>query len=307
MNYQTIKKAIRSRMFWSLVFNKLHSFVPLYVIRNRNIRFQNKICKSYYKCAKKYRRIIEEGVSCSEFSQKSDKIWICWFQGEENAPDLVKACIESVRRSMPEKDIVVLTDMNIEQYTDFPEYIIKKRQQGIISAAHFSDLLRVELLCRHGGMWIDSTVLCTADGTPQYIKDSDFFVYKQLNTINLDEDPIVCSSWLISSVSNQKILLLTRKLLWTYWKKAKRVENYFLFHIFLSLSARRYGELWEEVPFYNNHCPHELFRELEKEYTEKKWQRIVEKSDFHKLSHHITFSTEKRTIYNHIIDKYSSR
>lgn len=302
-----IKKSIKNGMFLTLLFNKLHACIPLYYIKNKNIRFQNRASKTYYKYQKKYKKLIDEGVPNEKCSRSSNKVWICWFQGEENAPDLVKACIESVRRAMPEKDVVILTDNNIYQYTKFPDYIINKRKNGKISDAHFSDLLRVELLCRHGGIWIDATVLCTADYVPSYLLESKLFVYKQLNLTNLDDDPIVCSSWLISSVSNHKILLLTRKLLWHYWKNSTHLENYFLFHIFLSIAAKKYEQLWDEIPLYNNHSPHELFKKLEYDYTEKKWKIITNKSDFHKLSHHVEFSSKGNTIYNFIINEYRSR
>ena len=302
-----IKKSIKNGMFFTQLFNKMHSCFPLYFIKNKNVRFKNRVCKTYYKYKRKYKKLIDEGVQDSERSRNSKKVWICWFQGEENAPDLVKACIESVRRAMPEKDIIILTDNNIYQYANFPDYIVNKRKNGRISDAHFSDLLRVELLCQYGGTWIDATVLCTANSIPSYLIDSKFFVYKQLNLTNLDNEPIVCSSWLISSVSNHKILLLTRKLLWQYWKDSTHVENYFLFHIFLSIAAKKYEQLWNEIPLYNNHSPHELFKKLEHDYTENEWEIITKKSDFHKLSHHVHFSSEGNTIYNFIINKFLPR
>ena len=36
-------------------------------------------------------------------------IWICWFQGIENAPDIVKKCYDSVKRNMPDSNITVIT------------------------------------------------------------------------------------------------------------------------------------------------------------------------------------------------------
>ena len=46
--------------------------------------------------------------------------------------------------------------------------IEEKFEKGKIGMAHFSDLLRISLLAKWGGMWIDSTALCT---------DEDFFRY----------------------------------------------------------------------------------------------------------------------------------
>lgn len=66
-----------------------------------------------------------------------------------------------------------------------------------------------------------------------------------MDLIRMDEMPSIASSWFISSVSNNKILLLTRKLLFTYWKEHSNLNNYFYF-IFLTMSARRYSQEWEK-------------------------------------------------------------
>lgn len=40
-----------------------------------------------------------------------DKIWICWWQGLENAPEIVKACVESIRRNAGGYDVVCITEL----------------------------------------------------------------------------------------------------------------------------------------------------------------------------------------------------
>ncbi|MDY2924013.1 MAG: capsular polysaccharide synthesis protein, partial [Treponema sp.] len=82
----------------------------------------------------------------------SDTVWWCWFQGEENAPDVAKACLESVRKNMSGKQVIVITEKNMYDYVSMPDFIIEKYKKGIISKTHFSDLLRLELLIRHGGL-----------------------------------------------------------------------------------------------------------------------------------------------------------
>ena len=57
--------------------------------------------------------------------KSSDKIWICWFKGMENAPEIVKKCYKSVVENNPDKEVIVLTTENIEQYISFPNYIIE--------------------------------------------------------------------------------------------------------------------------------------------------------------------------------------
>ncbi|HGG8842291.1 TPA: capsular polysaccharide synthesis protein, partial [Enterobacter soli] len=64
-------------------------------------------------------KIQPESASNTEPTQ-SRIIWICWFQGLESAPELVKRCIESVQRNTPDAQVVILTDDNIPDYLSLP-------------------------------------------------------------------------------------------------------------------------------------------------------------------------------------------
>ena len=123
--------------------------------------------------------IQKEKDYCNErvMRDKPRKIWFCWLQGMENAPELVKVCHESLCKNIKDREIVVLTNENLSQYVHLPEYIERKHKKGIIPDAAFTDMLRLELLCKHGGAWIDSTVLCTGEDGINYLLDADFFCF----------------------------------------------------------------------------------------------------------------------------------
>ena len=36
----------------------------------------------------------------------NDIVWFCWLQGIENAPELVRRCLESLQRNIPDKKII---------------------------------------------------------------------------------------------------------------------------------------------------------------------------------------------------------
>ena len=61
--------------------------------------------KTKQKLEKKYKWKLEEfDKTYTEKEHKtSDTIWICWFQGMDNAPDLVKKCYQSVVKNNPDK------------------------------------------------------------------------------------------------------------------------------------------------------------------------------------------------------------
>lgn len=88
------------------------------------------------------------------------KVWLCWWQGIDNAPALVQRCVESIRRNVKEHDVIILTDENYRRYVDIPDWIVDKYRNGVFSRTHFSDILRYCLLSQHGGLWLDATFFC---------------------------------------------------------------------------------------------------------------------------------------------------
>ena len=75
--------------------------------------------------------------------------------------EIVKICVESIKKNAGDHRVIILTDDNYKQYVDIPEWVEEKKKKGVISRTHYSDILRLSLLARHGGMWIDSTFYCT--------------------------------------------------------------------------------------------------------------------------------------------------
>lgn len=89
-------------------------------------------------------------------------IWVFWYQGEDDKmPEVVKMCINSIRRNANGHKVVVLTKYNWDDFIQMPDYIMKGVQNGYITLTHFSDLLRVSLLYEYGGLWMDATLYVT--------------------------------------------------------------------------------------------------------------------------------------------------
>ena len=260
--------------------------------------------KDYSKLYIKYKNIIDKGVEKPLVHEHSNKVWVCWFQGYESAPQLVKACINSMHKVMPEKEIIILTTNNLKEYIQLPAYVEEKFKKGKIGMAHYSDLLRVSLLAKWGGMWIDSTALCTDENFFKYADKQDLFVFKQLNLGTQEESPIIASSWFISSEIGNPIITLTRNLLYEYWKDYDYLLNYFTFHLFFTMACRRYKEEWDNVPTFNNNSPHVLMFELKNNYSSARWKQLIEMSGIHKLQRYDDFSNLKNSNYSKIIDTY---
>lgn len=271
-------------------------------IKNKRIFHDYLSSKVYYKLEKKYQTVIKQGVDETLERKKSDKVWVCWLQGIDRAPELVQACFRSLVKALPEADIICLNENTINNYITLPNYIIEKRDKGIISNAHYTDIVRTALLCKYGGGWIDATVLCTSDVFPEYIKNASLFVFQEWGGI--DDLWSVISNWLIFSESNNPIMLLQLNLLYEYWKYEKTAVHYFFYHMFFTMSAKRYPEEWHKIPRYSNVPPRMMSGELGNVFTKERWKQLTTMSGIHKLNHRVSYPERRDSLYQYILNNY---
>ena len=296
--------------------NKREFLIKVIQYVSRNIRYFNVINpniialaereRCYRKLKRKYKKILTTDKSINidkKEEEKSNKIWICWFQGIEKAPELVKACYNSVVKNYNDKQIIVLTEENYKQYVDIPEYILKKWEKGYITFAHFSDILRIELLSKYGGLWLDSTIFTTKKSDLVFNDNIELFVFKQVDLDRKNSLTVVASNWLIYANKDNNIINLTKKLLYQYWKDYNHAINYNIFHIFFKFATEVYKDEWDKVPTFNNISPHILQFELNDDFEEVRFNQIRGMSDFHKLNWRIK-SENKNSYYNYIVDNY---
>jgi len=85
-------------------------------------------------------------------------IWSCWFQGREAAPHLVKRCFSSWERENPGWHFRCLDAVSIERYVNLKGIVDLQSQS--LTAASFSDIVRILLLHEFGGIWVDATLFC---------------------------------------------------------------------------------------------------------------------------------------------------
>lgn len=232
------------------------------------------------------------------------KVWVCWFQGMDNAPDIVKKCYASVKKCITDREVVLLTESNYQNYITFPKEIQNKIDCGIIKGAHMSDLLRLELLQKYGGTWIDATVFCSSNEIPRYMLDSDLFLFQCLKP-GRDGQPSIISNWFITAKPNQKLIFMVKELLYDYWKNNDETVDYFIFHDFFQMLIDRYPEEWNKVIPFSNSIPHILLLRLFDEYNDDIWKAVIAMSPFHKLSYKFDDSAilKANTYYKKIMEE----
>ena len=155
-------------------------------------------------------------------------VWICWWQGVDRAPELIRACLSSIERNLPNNaQTVLITQDNYSDYVTLTPAICEKFERGLISVTHLSDILRAELLYRYGGMWIDATYFVSGPVSSSLL-DSDLY------TLRFDPPlwgmDIQRGRWTLSLLTARKhhpAMQFLMEGLWLYWEQADELVDYF--------------------------------------------------------------------------------
>ncbi|WP_241009047.1 capsular polysaccharide synthesis protein [Aggregatibacter actinomycetemcomitans] len=213
-------------------------------------------------------------------------VWQLWLQGYDNSPQIVKNCINSVKFFCKNRKIILLTKDNLDQYVSLPEYITKKYNSGIISHTHFSDIVRIALLCEHGGTWIDSTVLLTGE-IPKKILEAPLFMFSSSKD-DFYYNTHLISSWFIHSSRKNNLLISLRDSLFSYWAYENSLRDYYLIHlIFRNIIDFSDGlkKEWDSLYHLSNNNPHILQSKLGDYFNMKEYLEVKELTFIHKLTY----------------------
>lgn len=185
-------------------------------------------------------------------NKNSNYIWIMWWQGIENAPEIVKACVQSVIKNNPQKNIIIITQKNLGQYITLPNYILDKFNNGSIQMPGFSDIVRMTLLSDYGGMWVDATVLCTHE-IPEVWFNNSFYSCRSDNVYEFPQFiPLMrWSAFLISSNGDSAVIDFCKEFYYDYWKHENSTIVYHLIDYIIEIGYERFSCIREEIDAIN--------------------------------------------------------
>lgn len=216
----------------------------------------------------KYLRIYEKEVKQiqptpkqnEDAEKEEERVFTLWLQGENQAPPIVKACFRSMKRHI-DMPLVVLDEKSIFDWISLPQHIMDKWQKGIITRAHFSDICRVELLYRHGGIWADATDFFTSPIPEEIIKE-DFFILMTNPDSPIGGSFAFIQSCFIRAKKGNPLLELWLKYIYHYWAKEAGLLDYFTLHLlFRSLVTTNdtAARLFAKMPKINQDATHAMF------------------------------------------------
>ena len=234
--------------------------------------------------------------------QEDSPIWIFWWQGEETMPPVVRSCYKSVLRNAEKHPVILITENNITEYVDIPQYIYEKIREKKMTLTHFSDILRENLLYKYGGIWMDATIYMTAPFS------KEMYEYEYYSIKGAFEEWEWTGFFQAAGKGNVFAKAVSH-LFNCYWKEHDCLISYLLIDCFLAV-ARKHStaidQMIKDLPQKDSSIFLLNDQYLDKAYDVDEMKALSNKTNLHKLSYkykHDSAVGEKLTFWGALLNE----
>ncbi len=176
-------------------------------------------------------------------------IWTLWLQGWEEAPELPRTCLRTWQQRNPGWEVRPLDLEALLELVQPPLPLAGK------SPAAVSDIARLALLRRYGGVWVDSTVFCAAplDSWIDEHAREGFFAFSR------PAPDRMLASWFLAAEPGHVVPAAWEDATTAYWRGRSEADRYFWVHDRFAEIYRgdpRVRRVWDAVPQLSARGPH---------------------------------------------------
>ena len=292
---------------WQLL-GKFLGQIP-YVIGENNAR---KICEKRHNATREFlEKEFYEFIINYEFNtcnQKNSKIiWTLWMQGYENAPELVKSTIDSIRKfaELNNFQFILLEENTIEKYIVFPKLIKEKMDLGVIDYTKISDILRVSLLAKYGGTWVDATIYMKEEFDSSLLLQN----YYTIKTGGIEDySPNISNNrWKGFFLSgNSSLFGFTRDFFFEYYSRYDIAVDYLLIDYIFDMAYKYDEKIKNQMLELEKSNPNLFWLEshLGDKFDQKVWDNITETTKVFKTTYKLSgeIKSNKNNFYSKLID-----
>lgn len=257
-------------------------------------------------------KIDEDWQKKSPKYPKSDKVpvWVCWWQGEESMPELVKMCFQRLKQTLPKDttQLNLITFDNYKEYVMFPDHIEQKLKEKKITMTTLSDILRFCLLSEYGGFWMDATVFFTGDFPREFLEKP--FYSQKMYGLEICRREACKGRWcgfFMAGYAHNPIFEFGRDAFFEWWKKFDDIVDYVLIDYFILLGYKNFQQirnLIDDVPN-NNLDIFEMYQVLDAPYSKALYDDLTKQNIIHKLTYKIDLkkgtADGQETLYAHLL------
>lgn len=210
-------------------------------------------------------------------------IWVCWWQGEEMMPDVIKKCYNNLNKNSNGRVINLITKNNYTNYITLPEHIKNRVLNNEITITHLSDIIRMNLLKDYGGLWLDAAIWVTK---PLIIPRSSLYSLKQ----NLHSESLISDyKWIggcMGGGKNNILFYFVYDSFCYYWNVNNKQINYLLIDYIVNIGYENIGSIRrmiDDIP-YESPKIHIMKKLMNEELDYANILSIIEENPFLSLS-----------------------
>ena len=289
---------------WQLL-GKFLGQIP-YVIGENNAR---KICEKRHNATREFlEKEFYEFIINYEFNtcnQKNSKIiWTLWMQGYENAPELVKSTIDSIRKfaELNNFQFILLEENTIEKYIVFPKLIKEKMDLGVIDYTKISDILRVSLLAKYGGTWVDATIYMKEEFDSSLLLQN----YYTIKTGGILLIFRIIGGKVFFLSGNSSLFSFTRDFFFEYYSRYDIAVDYLLIDYIFDMAYKYDEKIKNQMLELEKSNPNLFWLEshLGDKFDQKVWDNITETTKVFKTTYKLSgeIKSNKNNFYSKLID-----
>ena len=245
-------------------------------------------------------------------------IWYLWWQGADNMPTIPRLCLNSLLRHADPRRVRFIDRHNYRRYIELPDYVLAKVGAKKLTMAQLSDIIRVALLEKYGGFWMDSTILLTDDLANHPELFAGFYTRKCQRDKSRDPKYAWCISFyrwsgffMGSNIRRNPLFSFVKDAFLAYWHDYDYVADYLMIDYLINLAYENIPFVREEidsVPI-NNPCMTLLGElnsgNLEVPFNENAWLELTQDTFFHKLNWKDNIDFDKPgTFYQFLRERY---
>ena len=308
------------RSYWKadLRFSKKYAVLRLKEIIFAMLRMNNLSNLSFHKREQYLIEYIKNDIddTIKKYKRKEyignyiadEPIWVCWWTGLETAPPIVKQCVKSIYRNSNNHKVNLITQDNYFKYVDVPDYIMNKMVQGLMGLAHFTDYLRVCLIEKYGGLWLDATIFCSEQLSNDYFTLPFFTLkspYRETRYISKYRWTTFC----LGGWRHNQFFLFMKDALEEYWLKNDYAIDYLFFDYIISIARDNNVFIRDLMDAVAENTPHrdDLQAAMNAALPAEQFENVINKdTTLYKLSWRETYSEltadGKPSIYNRFLN-----
>lgn len=208
--------------------------------RSYKVALRNFLRKDIVDIIQKYKNV---GLYSPE-SRMSDNVWSLWWDDSNGLPEVVDVCRKSLKNNIGDKNLILLNKDNVSGYVSIPQHILSRLENNEISLSHLSDIIRLELLIRYGGTWVDSCLFIM----------KPIRIGEKLTMTRVHPNESHCEGkWsfgVISTPSHHKLMRFMLDCLLRYWERYDAVVDYLMFDSFMMIAYEEFEDVRAEIDLF---------------------------------------------------------